>query len=135
MNVIVCVDDNFGMMFNNRRQSRDREVIKNIIGKYENYDIYMNEYSEELFKEYSDRIYVSNNFLIEAKEEDYCFVEDNSLKSFEENIYKVIIYMWNRIYPADIYLEIDLGKYSLFETEEIIGYSHEKITKRVFIKK
>ena len=36
MKVIVCVDDNNGMMFNNRRQSRDRilieDVVKSVVG-------------------------------------------------------------------------------------------------------
>lgn len=31
MNVIVCVDDNNGMLFNKRRQSRDKAVIDKII--------------------------------------------------------------------------------------------------------
>ena len=30
MKVIVCVDDNNGMMFNNRRQSRDEKVIEKV---------------------------------------------------------------------------------------------------------
>ena len=31
MKIIVCLDDNSGMMFNRRRQSRDRVVIDDII--------------------------------------------------------------------------------------------------------
>lgn len=134
MNVIVCVDDNYGMMFNDRRQSRDREVIKDILDKHSDFNVYMSEYSKELFDEYGKDINVSNNFLFEAKDEDYCFVEDNSLKSFETEINKIIMYMWNRIYPSDIYFDIDLSNYRLVECREIKGYSHDKITKKVFIK-
>ena len=51
MKVIVCVDDNNGMMFNNRRQSRDRilieDVVKNVIGG----NLLMAPYSEPLFKD------------------------------------------------------------------------------------
>ena len=31
MKLIVCLDDNKGMMFNNRRQSRDRVLIENVL--------------------------------------------------------------------------------------------------------
>ena len=30
MKVIVCIDDNGGMLFNKRRQSRDRKVLEDI---------------------------------------------------------------------------------------------------------
>ena len=51
MKVIVCVDDNNGMMFNNRRQSRDRilieDVVKNVVGG----NLLMAPYSAPLFKD------------------------------------------------------------------------------------
>ena len=31
MNLIICIDINNGMMFNNRRQSRDKMLIKHIL--------------------------------------------------------------------------------------------------------
>ena len=31
MIMIVCVDDNFGMMFNKRRQSRDKKLCEHIL--------------------------------------------------------------------------------------------------------
>gem|GEM_PF-5722604 len=32
MDVFVCLDDRNGMLFNHRRQSRDREVIRDVLG-------------------------------------------------------------------------------------------------------
>ena len=48
MKIIVCVDNEYGMMFNNRRQSRDREVIHDIIHNIEGV-LWIGEYSKELF--------------------------------------------------------------------------------------
>ena len=31
MKIIACLDDNNGLLFNNRRQSRDRVVIEDIL--------------------------------------------------------------------------------------------------------
>ena len=35
MKIIVCVDDNFGMLFNNRRQSKDQMLLEDMMGKIE----------------------------------------------------------------------------------------------------
>ena len=110
MQVIVCVDDNGGMMFNKRRQSRDRVLC-----------------------EY-DRIVVSENYLEEASGEDFCFVEKEPLKAFENEIKKLIIFKWNRVYPADQYLDIDPEKMTKVQEEEFVGFSHEKITMEVYEK-
>ena len=31
MNVIICIDENSGVMFNNRRQSRDEGLVKKLL--------------------------------------------------------------------------------------------------------
>ena len=115
MQVIVCVDDNGGMMFNKRRQ------------------VYMSAYSAKLFSE-DDRIVVSENYLEEASGEDFCFVEKEPLKAFENEIKKLIIFKWNRVYPADQYLDIDPEKMTKVQEEEFVGFSHEKITMEVYEK-
>ena len=51
MNVIICLDQNNGMLFNNRRQSRDRIVRKNILEYINGAKLYMDEYS---FKQFSE---------------------------------------------------------------------------------
>ena len=77
MKVFVCVDDNNGMMFNNRRQRRDRilieDVDKNVVGGY----LLMAPYSEPLFKDSNlDAFFLSEYILDEAEPEDYCFIEN-----------------------------------------------------------
>ena len=43
MKLIICVDDNNGMMFNRRRQSKDREVRHDILAYTMPERIWMNE--------------------------------------------------------------------------------------------
>ena len=50
MIAIVCLDENNGMFFNERRQSKDRYVIRDIVHMVENNTLYINEYSKELFE-------------------------------------------------------------------------------------
>lgn len=134
MKVIVCVDDNNGMMFNNRRQSRDRilieDVVKNVVGG----NLLMAPYSEPLFKDSNMDICLSESLLDEANPEDYCFIENISLLPYSDRIDELIIYRWNRTYPADMHLDIDPAVLSmkLVSTTEFAGSSHEKITKELY---
>ena len=45
MILIVCIDDNKGMMFNHRRQSQDRVLRRHILDMVGNGKLWMNEYS------------------------------------------------------------------------------------------
>ena len=50
MNIIVCLDDKNGMMFNKRRQSQDKVLRADIKELVKNQDLFMNEYSYKLYK-------------------------------------------------------------------------------------
>ena len=97
MKVIVCVDDNNGMMFNNRRQSRDRILIEDIVKNVVCGNLLMAPYSEPLFKDSGiDAFFLSEYILDEAKPEDYCFIENKQLLPYSDRIDDLIIYRWNR---------------------------------------
>ncbi len=137
MKVIVCVDNNNGMMFNKRRQSRDEvlidDIVKNVVGG----NLLMTPYSETLFEKADiDAFFLSENILDEADPEDYCFIESKSLFPYSDKIDELIIYRWNRTYPADMYLDIDPKALSmkLISTTEFVGSSHKKITKELYKK-
>ena len=53
MNMIlfICLDDNNGMMFNNRRQSMDVSVRKRILSIVKNKKLWMSEYTKKQFTE------------------------------------------------------------------------------------
>lgn len=137
MKIIVCVDDNNGMMFNKRRQSRDKvlieDVVKNVVGG----NLLMTPYSEPLFANSDiDAFFLSEYILDEADPEDYCFIENKALLPYSDRIDELIIYRWNRTYPADMHLDIDPEALSLklVSTTEFAGSSHEKITKELYKK-
>ncbi|MFR2604091.1 MAG: ribonuclease Z [Waltera sp.] len=133
MQVIVCVDDDMGMLFNHRRQSRDRVLIQRILEIAKGKRIFMNTYSAELF-EGNENICIDDDFLKNAGDGDICFVENVALSGYIEKIDKIIVYKWNRRYPADFYMDIPLIKngWQSVENYDFKGYSHEKITEEVY---
>ena len=130
----MCIDDNGGMLFNKRRQSRDLSVIKKISAISENGVLRMNEYSKVLFSDSGiNNITVSRAFLDEASGGEWCFVETEKLKAYASEIEKIIVFRWNRIYPSDFVLDISLDKFNLVSSEDFPGNSHEKITMEVYV--
>lgn len=136
MIVIACVDDNNGMMFNHRRQSQDRFLVEDMIHSSKGKKLYMKEYSYTMFRSFNpENCIVDNDFLNQAGQGDYCFVEDMSLAEYEQQIEKLIIYKWNKRYPADFSLDICMDDgWNLVDSKEFKGYSHEKITKEIYEK-
>lgn len=167
MKAIVCIDDNNGMMFNHRRQSRDAVVLEYILKDTKNSTLWMNNNSASLFAEkikscetlplkmdihntgirseeqYSletvykcdeNTICVDDDFIEKAMAEDFIFAENISIKNVEEQLEEIIIYYWNRKYPADFYLDIDTkhSSWELTDCVEFSGSSHEKIRKETY---
>ena len=118
------------MLFNNRRQSRDRIVRKNILEYINGAKLYMDEYSFKQFSEdKADNIVVCDNFS-NAEDSDFCFVEKQHINT--EQINKLIVYRWDKIYPADVNFGMNKIKLNLTETLEFQGYSHEKIVREIY---
>lgn len=95
----------------------------------------MNAYSHRQFKNMDGKqIAQAEDFLELAKPGEYCFVENVSVKPYEEKIEKLILFRWNRKYPGDFFLDIDpSGKpWKLMQTDEFSGSSHENITMEVY---
>ncbi len=132
MIVAVCVDDNYGMLFNKRRQSRDNAVLMNIAQEHKR--VWIHTFSEKMFVEYAGQSIVDDDFLTKAGEEEICFVENQLLKSYENKIEEVIIYKWNRKYPTDFKFDLNLTEWKLVESVDFTGNSHEKITKERYQK-
>lgn len=132
MKIIACLDDNNGLLFNNRRQSRDRVVIEDILKDCHNSKLWINNFSKSLFD--SPHVNISEEFLNEACESEYCFIENVNLKPYEKYIDEIILYKWNRVYPTDFYFDINLSTWNLTQVTEFKGNSHERITKEVYEK-
>lgn len=128
MKLIVCLDDKNGMLFNKRRQSRDKVLIENVLELCKDETLYTNEYSATLFPENS--VVVCEDF--NSIENGFVFAE--TILPNEENIEGIIVYKWNRNYPADTYFNINLKNWTLTETIDFVGSSHEKITRERYVR-
>ena len=129
--LIACVDDGMGMMFNNRRQSRDKLLIENLLQMCGETNLYYTQYSAKLFEEVAVGT-ITDNLLETVQDGEYTFVEDVDVSTLSDRIEELIVYRWNRVYPADKQLEISLENFELLETIEFAGNSHEKITREVY---
>lgn len=131
MILICCVDDHMGMSFHHRRQSQDRMLRQRIL-EFASGRLWMNRYSAAQFSDAIDQILVDDACLLHCPPGEYCFAEERpELKTAPE---KVILYRWNRSYPADAYFDLPLSKWKLEHSEDLRGYSHTRITEEVYIR-
>ena len=124
------------MLFNRRRQSRDRAVIADVMASLGDARLRIAPFSERLFEGVEGAISVSEDFLSCAADGEVCFVEDRPLCGLLDRIEAITVYRWNRHYPADVYFDLDLqaSGFRLCERVEFAGYSHETITKEIYTK-
>lgn len=136
MIAVLCIDDRNGLMFGKRRQSRDRHLLEDVQSLCGEGRLLMNEYSSRLFLQYGFPCPTAMpDFLDQAESGDICFVEGDSLLPFWDRLEKLILYRWNRVYPADLYFDpAILHDWTLSETKEFPGTSHKIITREVYIR-
>jgi hypothetical protein len=127
----MCISKNGGIAFNNRRQSRDEQVCKDIVTLADS-NIFMNEYSTHLFRDIAG-VQICDDCSKLADE--YYFAEKEMPKVNENKISQIVLYHWNREYPADLFFDIDLKKFLLKETKEFTGKSHEHIRREIWERK
>lgn len=135
MILIVCVDDRGGMMFNHRRQSRDKALIGDVCRMTEGRKLWMTAYTAPLFAECAGETAVDEAFLWKAAEGDYCFAEEGLPDGWEAHAEELVVYRWNRSYPADVHFETDMTGWTLLSVEEFAGSSHERITREIYRKR
>ena len=88
MNLIVCIANNNGIMFNKRRVSKDALLIERLKGITKENKIYVSEYSKPLFDGFDNLVLSIENLT----NNDFYFLED---EDYNGNIDKIIIYKWN----------------------------------------
>ena len=133
--VAVCLDDEGGMLFFGRRQSRDRNLISELCESVDG-DIYISRFSEIIFKGHEEKIKIVDNPLEECPDGGVAFVENLRLSPYSERISRILLYKWNTLYPSDFKIDIDLvGLYGTLSREDFVGSSHDQITKLTLVKK
>ena len=131
--VAVCTDERGGMMFNRRRQSRDRVLIAELVSGVDG-KIYISEYSRTVFAPHAERVTVCADPIAECPEGGVCFVENTPIIPHLADIGRIIIYNWNKRYPFDTelgFIPSEVGFKKVGESE-FVGSSHERITKEVY---
>ena len=131
MQVIITVENRNGMLVNHRRVSRDQKISERILAYCKEKRLWMNAYSAKLF-ENNPQIRVSETFL--EQKDAICFVEDQDVTPYLPEIDTIILFHWNRDYPADFFFTVDLSEWNRIHQEEFAGKSHEKITMEVYKK-
>ena len=134
MHLYICLDDNNGLRFNRRRQSRDSAVCADVLRSSLEAPLHMTEYSRKLFAPADGNIICSEDPLARAGKGEHCFAESLPLAPFLDRMESITVYRWNRSYPSDEKLDFDpiAAGFSVSSTVEFPGTSHENITKEVY---
>lgn len=134
MNIIVCIDASGGMLFNGRRQSKDRTLRAQARLLAQGQPLWMNSYTARQFAEDGTPVIADEVFLDNAPKDAWCFVENVDVRPFADKIQKVALYRWNRLYPADVMFPMAVfeAKWNLISTREFAGSSHDRITEEVY---
>ena len=130
--LVACVDERMGLMFNARRQSKDRVQRERLLALLSGERLFMSEYSGKLFGE-CEGVVAHRAFLRRVRSGETLFVEDvlpDSLKG----VSRVILYKWNEHYPSDASFPFDLEKegFRLASAADFEGSSHERITEEIY---
>ena len=133
MRVAVCVDEEYGMLFGGRRQSKDRLLRAQLLGAAGEGSLWMNAYSAKQFEE-EPAIRVAEDFLEQAEPADLCFVENTDLAPYAGKIRQLIVYRWNRRYPATAWFPVALfeNRWKLESSTDFPGSSHDVITQEIY---
>ena len=133
MNIAVCLDDKNGMLFCGRRQSKDQNLRQQLLQLAQPNTLWMNGFSAKQF-ETEDAIRVAEDFLEQAPQGHWCFVENSDLLPYKDKIEHMAIYRWNRLYPSDVKfpLEVFCDRWQRISTRTFPGHSHDEITEEIY---
>ena len=132
MILVVCLDLRDGIRFNQRRQSADRCVIERILQLSQGKRLLVAAASAQLFPR--EQIAVSSQPLFLAGPEDACFMEDSDVLPYAHKVKKLIVFRWDKTYPADTTFPMAYFREHLRKTEETLfpGNSHTAIIQEVY---
>lgn len=129
----VCVCEGFGMVFNNRRVSRDRAVCQDMLDLCNGGCLHVSANTLLLFDGLdTGKVSVKNMDEDVNADGTHLYFVENPQKIPGIKWDKVVIYNWNRKYPFDKKLEINMDEFNLIDEVEFKGNSHEKITRQIF---
>ena len=158
MTGIVCLDQEDGLLFNGRRQSRDRVVTEKILSMTKGKPLWMSAYSRRIFPEDAP-VCVAEDLMGKLAEPaesarkaaeqaesaqkeswqqpgkaSFCLIEE-AVDLENETIDEWLVFRWKRVYPADVFLKFPEDSWEKELIETFAGYSHEEIDLERYRKK
>ena len=135
MTVYFCLDDRSGLSFNGRRQSRDAAVLGDIASRLTG-ELLIDPVSVPLIRQTGIPYCIALPELSEKLPGIHYFVEDRQPGDWLSLADQVVLYRWNRHYPADRWFTPDLASlgFVLQQSMEFPGTSHDTITREVYNK-
>lgn len=132
MKLIVCVDDKSGVLFNNRRVSFDKEVIKHILEMTAGSSLMCSRYSADLFPKGS--VHIAEDLPERPSDLTCYFLEGQDPIPIADSVRELVLYRWNRVYPSDYQFPIEFfaKRMQRVSKGEFRGNSHDKITWEVY---
>ena len=125
MILAVVTDDDGGLTFHERRQSRDRVLRRKLAELSEGRLLWMNAYTAGQFDPFPENAVISDTFLKDAGPDDVCFAENEALLPYAGRIRAVWLFRKLDFIPSEHGMH-------LVSSGDFPGYSHEKITLEVW---
>ena len=129
MILAVCVENRMGISFMGKRLSKDRLLREKLVSMAGG-SLRMSVYSG---KQFGPGVYMAPDYLSEAGPGDWVFAENAEYLDYADRIERIVLFKWNRDYPADVYFSFP-GDWSMVSSEDFPGNSHETITMEVYEK-
>lgn len=135
MTLYVCLDDRNGMLFNRRRQSRDAAVLEDIRAGLTG-SLAIDPFSEKLLLPTDIPWSIAPEDLSQLPPDAHFFLENRQPSRVLPLAETLVIYRWNRHYPADTHWDADLAAlgFQLRQTLDFPGRSHDTVTKEVYVR-
>ena len=89
-------------------------------------------YTRAQFPDPPETLCTAEDPLDRAGPGELCFAETADPAPWAARVEEIVLYRWNRRYPADLRFTLPLEGWTLVRSEEFAGSSHEKITKEVY---
>lgn len=129
MILAACVDNRMGLSFLGKRLSKDRMLREKLLS-LSGAKLRMSLYSR---KQFESGTYAGEDYLSAACPGDWVFAENADYLDYADRIEQIVLFRWNRDYPADLYFSFP-GDWRLVSTEDFPGNSHDNITMEVYRK-
>ncbi len=133
MTVAVCIENRGGLLFLNRRVSRDRAILADLAA-FPKERLLAHPFSLSYLEGAGLTVLAMPDFLDKAQKGDLCFLENQPLAPHLERVKRLLVYRFGEAYPFDFSFDLfpRLSALSLTERTEFAGFAHKTITREIY---